>query len=112
MPTRKTGAGKKAVKKGKTKSTKGARQAVVTPDLGPRRGATLQSTRVAAHSVLPEDFHALYDRGFRAARGIAVPAAPQPRSAGHTRLAAEVPDLEVDYDQATQLPNRIVSRHP
>src|SRR5262245_58652393 len=112
MATRKTTTRKKAVKKGKTKSTKAPQVTGTTQELGPRRGATLQATRVASQTVLPEDFHALYDRGFRAARGITPAVAPQPRSAGHTRLAADVPDLEVDYDQATQLPNRIVSRHP
>ena len=76
------------------------------------RGSGRPTTRAAIQSTLPEDFHALYDRGFRAARGIVPTVSPQTRSSGHTRLAADVPDLEVDYDQATQLPNRIVSRHP
>jgi extracellular elastinolytic metalloproteinase len=61
---------------------------------------------------VPANFHALYDRGFRAARGIQPKAPPQAGTAGHTRLAADVPDLEVEYDEATQLPNRVVSRQP
>src|SRR5262245_37114521 len=113
MATRKSGTGKKAVKKSKAKSRKGTQQATGgTQNLGPSRSSVPRAAKVAAQAVLPEDFHALYDRGFRVARGITPPAAPQPKSAGHTRLAADVPDLEVDYDQATQLPNRIVSRHP
>jgi extracellular elastinolytic metalloproteinase len=61
---------------------------------------------------VPENFHALYDRGFRAARGIQPKAPPQAGTAGHTRLSADVPDLMVEYDEATQLPNRVVSRQP
>jgi extracellular elastinolytic metalloproteinase len=61
---------------------------------------------------VPEDFHALYDQGFRAARGMQPKAALPPESAGHTRLSADVPDLVVEYDEATQLPNRIISRQP
>ena len=61
---------------------------------------------------VPEDFHALYDQGFRAARGIQPKAAAQAETAGHTRLSADVPDLVVEYDEATQLPNRVVSRQP
>ena len=76
------------------------------------KAATKAKAPAIARAALPEDFHALYDRGARASRGVAPAMAVRPRSAGHTRLAAEVPDLEVDYDQATQLPNRIVTRHP
>ena len=61
---------------------------------------------------VPEDFHALYDQGFRAARGIQPKATPQAETAGHTRLSADVPDLVVEYDEATQLPNRVISRQP
>jgi hypothetical protein len=61
---------------------------------------------------LPEDFHALYDSGARAARGLRPAAAASPRTAGHGRLAQDVPDLVVDYDEATQLPNRIAVRQP
>jgi extracellular elastinolytic metalloproteinase len=61
---------------------------------------------------IPEDFHALYDRGFRTARRTLSPTPPQLETAGHSRLAADVPDLVVEYDEATQLPNRVVSRQP
>jgi hypothetical protein len=64
-----------------------------------------------ASRKLPDDFHALYDRGFRAARGLAPAALPR-RTPGHSRLATQVPDLQIDYDEATQLPNRISSRLP
>jgi extracellular elastinolytic metalloproteinase len=61
---------------------------------------------------VPANFHALYDRGFRVARGIQPKAHPQAGTAGHTRLSADVPDLMVEYDEATQLPTRVVSRQP
>jgi hypothetical protein len=61
---------------------------------------------------VPANFHALYDRGFRAARGIQPKATPQAGTVGHNRLSADVPDLVVEYDEATQLPNRVVSRQP
>jgi hypothetical protein len=37
---------------------------------------------------VPANFHALYDRGFRAARGIQPKAPPQGGTAGHTRLGS------------------------
>src|SRR3954463_7656411 len=49
---------------------------------------------------VPGDFHALYDRAARAARGVAVQAAPAER-AGVSRMAAEVPGLDVHLDEAT-----------
>ncbi len=59
---------------------------------------------------IPENFHAMYDVGLRAARGI--PFTTSPRTTGINRLSAEVPDLVVNYDEATQLPNSVVSRQP
>lgn len=47
---------------------------------------------------IPEDFHALYDVGFRA-----LTASLRLETAGHSWLAAEVPDVVVQYDEATQL---------
>lgn len=65
-----------------------------------------------AQKQIPEDFHALYDLGARAKRGT-LPRTVQPRETrGHARLAEDVPDLTVDYDEATQLPNRVVSAQP
>ena len=61
---------------------------------------------------VPANFHALYDQGFQAARGIQPKAPPQGGTAGHTRLSADVPDLDIEYDEATQLPNRVISRQP
>ncbi|HEX8098284.1 MAG TPA: M36 family metallopeptidase, partial [Pyrinomonadaceae bacterium] len=60
----------------------------------------------------PENFHGLYDRGFRASRGVVASAAPQARSAGHARMAADYPDLQIEYDPATQLPNQILNLSP
>lgn len=65
-----------------------------------------------AQQQVPEDFHALYDLGARAERGT-LPRTTQPAETdGHSRLALDVPDLTVDYDEATQLPNRVVSGQP
>jgi extracellular elastinolytic metalloproteinase len=61
---------------------------------------------------VPEDFHALYDRPSRAVRGIPGTPPAQPQSAGYRRLAAEMPDLIISYDEATQLPNRIARQRP
>jgi extracellular elastinolytic metalloproteinase len=72
---------------------------------------TQRTSRAEATRILPENFHALYDRGFRAARGIVAAALPQ-ETAGLRRLSADVPDVVVEYDQATQLPNRVVSQQP
>src|SRR3954451_6429054 len=61
---------------------------------------------------LPQDFHALYDRGARRARGTALTASELPETAGHGRLGADVGGLQVDYDEATGLPNRVAGRSP
>jgi extracellular elastinolytic metalloproteinase len=59
----------------------------------------------------PEDFHALYDSGFKTARGFAAaPAAAE--TAGHQKLRGTVPELAVDYDDATNLPKRVASERP
>ena len=113
MARRKKSTSKRPARKIRKRATKTTKLAQATsPGFEVPRGSGRPTARAALQSTLPEDFHALYDRGFRAARGIVPTVSPQTRSSGHTRLAAEVPDLEVDYDQATQLPNRIVSRHP
>jgi hypothetical protein len=62
---------------------------------------------------LPEDFNALYDRGFRAARGTPIPETREAAATrGHRRLAEELPDLEVVYDEATALPKRVSVGQP
>jgi extracellular elastinolytic metalloproteinase len=61
---------------------------------------------------VPQDFHALYDTGARRARGIALPASEAAETAGHGRLAADVGGLQVDYDEATGLPNRVTGLSP
>jgi extracellular elastinolytic metalloproteinase len=61
----------------------------------------------AQRREFPEDFHALYDRGFRASRGTPMRAAVEVETVGHRRLQAEVPGVEVVYDEATQLPKRV-----
>jgi extracellular elastinolytic metalloproteinase len=61
---------------------------------------------------IPEDFHALYDPGFRAARGTLAQAPSHLETAGHDRLSEDVSDLAVNYDEATRLPNFVASREP
>jgi extracellular elastinolytic metalloproteinase len=61
---------------------------------------------------LPHDFHALYDPGARRARGTALTASEVSETAGHGRLAADVGGLQVDYDEATGLPNRVAGLSP
>ena len=64
-----------------------------------------------AERELPQDFHALYDRGFRTARGT-LAAAPGAETVGHRRLHEARPDVEVVYDEATQLPKRVAVQRP
>jgi hypothetical protein len=61
-----------------------------------------------AEQKVPSNFNALYSRSARAARGVAAAAAPAERSAV-ARLANSVPDVAVDYDDATQNPVRVSS---
>src|SRR5882724_2814739 len=61
----------------------------------------------AGGPAFPENFHALYDLGFRSARGITAAAAPARATAAHRKLGRSVKGLDVHYDQATQLPNMI-----
>ena len=62
--------------------------------------------------AVPDDFHALYDRGFRASRGIVPTAAAPQETPGHRQLSRGVEGLDVSYDQVTQLPNLVTSRQP
>jgi extracellular elastinolytic metalloproteinase len=104
--SRKAGATKAAHTRGKKKggATKAAKPTTTQPttEMQPRR-------REQTFNAFPEDFHALYDRGFRAARGIAAAATPG-ETAGHRRIADEVKDVDVHYDAATQLPNLVVTK--
>ena len=59
-----------------------------------------------AEQKVPSNFNALYSRAARAARGVAAAAAPAERSAV-ARLTNSVPDVAVDYDDATQNPVRV-----
>jgi extracellular elastinolytic metalloproteinase len=54
----------------------------------------------APEPKIPGNFHALYDRAARAARGVAMAAAPAEPPAV-ARMAAEVPSLAVHLDEAT-----------
>jgi extracellular elastinolytic metalloproteinase len=92
------------------RATKSAKQTPTRPtmEMHPR---LKEQAMAAAGPPFPDDFHALYDRGFRAARGVSPAAAPS-ETAGHRRLASDVKDVDVHYDQATQLPNLVVTKRP
>jgi hypothetical protein len=107
-------AAKTTIKSAAKTKVRGPAAAPLAAPAVPTRGAPMppglaaQPRREVVHAV-PENFHALYDRGFRASRGIAPAAAPV-ETPGHRRLAQEVRDVDVQYDQTTQVPNLIVSR--
>lgn len=105
-------ASRSAKKTSAKKTTRGARSANTTAasgqELHPRlREQSLRSER----STFPDDFHALYDRGFRASRGIS-PATAGGTKAGSRRLTDEVKGVNVQYDEATQLPNLVLTMQP
>jgi extracellular elastinolytic metalloproteinase len=58
---------------------------------------------------VPENFHALYDPATRAARGAAL-AVAEPARTAVARMADQVPDLAVEYDEATQNPVQVTTR--
>jgi extracellular elastinolytic metalloproteinase len=60
---------------------------------------------------VPEDFHALYEGDFRAARGLRRGARLE-ENAGHARMREDMPDVEVSYDDATGLPKLVSSGDP
>ncbi len=64
-----------------------------------------------ADQKVPENFNALYSHAAKAARGIPRAAAPAERPAV-ARLADAVPEVTVDYDEATENPVRISARRP
>ncbi|WP_258803128.1 M36 family metallopeptidase [Pseudarthrobacter sp. NS4] len=61
--------------------------------------------------MIPDDYHALYDRGVQVARSAERPSAESTTS-GRDQLSADVPDLVIEEDETTGLPNRIISRQP
>ena len=81
------------------------------PPTHPRLASQAQTFRESG-PPLPENFHALYDRGFRAARGVTPAAVTPQETAGHQRLAHHVRGLLVHYDPATQLPNLVTTEQP
>jgi hypothetical protein len=64
-----------------------------------------------ADQKIPGDFNALYSQAARASRGVTLTAAPAERNAV-ARLASAVPEVRVDYDEATQNPVRVSSARP
>lgn len=62
---------------------------------------------MAEDQKVPPDFNARYDRDLRARRGLA----PARTRVEDSNLAAEVGDLLVEYDDATQMPVRITARN-
>jgi|GEM_PF-2155212 Fungalysin/Thermolysin Propeptide Motif./Fungalysin metallopeptidase (M36). len=109
--TSKTKKTSKAARKTSKKASASKARKRTTPSEAstPTPGLRAQAFRNAA--TYPEDFHALYDRGFRSARGLALPA--EPTITPQLRQMREaVQDLDVHYDQATQLPNLVITQRP
>ncbi|MET1085902.1 MAG: M36 family metallopeptidase [Arthrobacter sp.] len=61
--------------------------------------------------MIPDDYHALYDRGVQAARSAEMPS-PEMPTTGRDQLSADIPDLVIEEDETTGLPNRVISRQP
>jgi extracellular elastinolytic metalloproteinase len=61
---------------------------------------------MADEPKVPGNFSALYDIGLRTRRGLA----PARRTSGDVRLSNTIADLQVEYDEATQMPVRVTSR--
>ena len=74
MARKKRSTRKRPARKIRKRATQPASQEFEVP-----RGSGRPMARAATQATLPEDFHALYDRGFRAARGIVPTASPQTR---------------------------------
>ena len=106
MATRKNSSRRKSSRK----TTKKPPAADTPAALHPRREQQFR----AAGPAVPDDFHALYDSGFRASRGVTAAAAiaPPRETRGHRRLATSVRGLHVHYDDTTRVPNLVVSREP
>jgi extracellular elastinolytic metalloproteinase len=90
------------------RSSKRKKRSPATTSVGAPRSR--EQTARDAGSSFPEDFHALYDRGFRSARGLEFPT--EPRVAPGEVESVLDQDVDVHYDQATQLPNMVLSRRP
>ena len=99
------------VKKGHRQGELARRKATPKAPAAPTPFAAEPPSRNSGVAV-PDDFHALYDRGFRASRGIVPTAAAPQETPGHRQLSRGVEDLDVSYDQVTQLPNLVTSREP
>ena len=61
---------------------------------------------MADEPKVPGNFSALYDAGLRSRRGLTAAR----RTPGDVRLSNTIDDLQVDYDEATQMPVRVTSR--
>jgi hypothetical protein len=61
---------------------------------------------MADEPKVPGDFNALHDLGLRMRRGLV----PPRRTSGDVRLSAAVDDLQIEYEEATQLPVRVTVR--
>lgn len=109
MATSSNGDGKRGGKKApakkarsRTASASGAGTPPVVTDPPNRNGGM----------AVPDDFHALYDRGFKVARGVVPLDGPIAETPGHRQLSRGVAGLDIAYDQTTQLPNFVTTRQP
>lgn len=112
----KKSASTKAVKSAKSKSAVKARAkkpaAPPPPAPNPTHPRLQEQMLRSAGPSLPENFHALYDRGFRESRGVAPTAATPAQTRGHRRLSGDTAGVEVQYDAVTQLPNFVMAQSP
>src|SRR6266513_1884445 len=100
----KTRSAKKTTRATKSAKEKGSSSQTLHPRL---REQSLSSER----APFPDDFHALYDRGCRASRGITDMTESHAR-AGSRRLTDEIKGIDVQYDEATQMPNLVLTKEP
>lgn len=107
-------ASKSAARAGSKKTPKRGGAAGGTQGAQPARarGGAAPRGELPLSRQVPENFHALYDRGFRASRGIVATSVTPDVTEGHRRLNEQVEGLGVHYDQATQLPNFVTVTQP
>ena len=109
----KKAAATKAVKAPRSKPTvksTAKKRAAAAPEPVPVQPRLQEQMRGGGGPAVPENFHALYDRGFRTSRGVAPTGAVPAQTRGHRQLAGQVTDLEVQYDAATQMPNFVMTQ--
>jgi len=94
------------------KATKAKKAKKAVPSSGSEAAPRMTALFAPAGRPVPGDFHALYDRGFRSARGLPQAATTVKATAGDRRLGRRVKGLDVQYDTTTQQPNMVRVEKP